>query len=108
MMRRVVSILLVTVLLLSLTACRGKLQKTETKVVEAVVTAVWRSRSGTGITVEYGGARNDIQNSELYNEYKDNLGSTLTCYMIIRTYEHETTKYLVWNADLNKGKDVAE
>ena len=108
-MKRSFSLILVVILLLSLSACgRGKLQKTETEIVEAVVTDVWRGRYGTGITVEYDGARNDIQNLELYNEYKDNLGSTLTCYMIIRTYEHETTKDLVWNADLNRGKESAK
>lgn len=105
-MKRFLSIFLVAVFLLSLTACgRGELQKTETEIVEAVVTNVWRSRGGNGVTVEYGGARNDIVNSELYAKYQNNLGSTVTCYLIIRTYEHKVTKQLVYNSDLNIIKD---
>lgn len=108
-MKRSLSLILVVILLLSLSACgRGELKKTETEVVEAIVTSVWRGRSGTGITVEYGGARNDITNAELYSAYRNNLGSTLTCYLIIRTYENKTTKYLVWNAELNKGREFVE
>lgn len=105
-MKRFILLILVTIFLFSLTACcRGELQKTETEIVEAVVTNVWRSRGGNGVTVEYGGARNDIVNSELYAKYQNNLGSTVTCYLIIRTYEHEVTKQLVYNSDLNVIKD---
>lgn len=101
-MKRFLLLIIVTIFLFSLTACcRGELQKTETEIVEAVVTNVWRSRGGNGVTVEYGGARNDIVNSELYAKYQNNLGSTVTCYLIIRTYENQVTKQLVYNSDLN-------
>ena len=106
-MKKVLTLLLIASLLLSLTACStGQLQNTETEIVEAIVTDAWSTVLGTGVTVEYGGAKNDIVSTNLYLAYRDNLGSSVTCYLIIKTYDNKTIKQLVYNAKLNTDKDI--
>lgn len=101
--RKITAIILSIILIILLTGCGNDLVSTEVKEVNAFVTNVYSTRYGDGITVEYDGAKNSWDNEGLYNYYKNCLGGTIKCYMIVRTYESgKVTKKLVYNQELIK------
>ncbi len=98
---KIITIILSIILVVSLTGCNSGLVSTEVKEVNAFVTDVYANCFGYFITVEYDGVKNEWNNSELYSDYKNCLGKTIKCYMIIRIYESgEITKKLVYNQEL--------
>lgn len=101
MKRIIVSILMM--LMLVLVGCTVvTLVKTEVVVVDAIVTkAEWSGYGDSFIYVEYDGARNQWQSEDLYNKYKDHLGATIKCNLIIRTYDNGViSKTLVYDKSL--------
>ena len=99
-MKRIVAGILMMLILVGCTSVT--LVKTEVVVVDAIVTKVEWSRYGDSfIYVEYDGARNQWQNEDLYDKYKDHLGATIKCNLIIRTYDNGAiSKTLVYDKSL--------
>lgn len=99
-MKRIVAGILMMLILVGCTSVT--LVKTEVVVVDAIVTKVEWSRYGDSfIYVEYDGARNQWQSEDLYDRYKDHLGATIKCNLIIRTYDNGAiSKTLVYDKSL--------
>lgn len=103
-MKKIITLLLALVLLVSMCGCQPQILSTESEIVEAVVVKTsFNSRAVGGyyITVAYGEASNTWQNQELYEYYNRRLGETITCYYITQTFDGgKTTHKLVFNEDL--------
>lgn len=101
--RNIILLLLIGIILL--VGC-GKVINTETKTVKATVTDVhYRSslilpvRCGKtviyrtqpakhNVTLKYKDISTTINNRDLYNEYKNNIGSTVECELITKHYDN--------------------
>lgn len=108
-MKRLLSILLITVILVSLAGC-AKLVKTEYETVEvkvvdsyhesAFIQTIPCGKSVTTITypavyritVEYEDVEYTIGGSDIYHAYKDKIGETVSATLEISTYDDGTIK----------------
>ncbi len=105
-MKKAIPILLIATTLL--VGC-SKIISTETETVKATVTdanyrcslilpiqcgktVIHRTQPARyEITVKYGTVSTTINDRNLYNEYKDKVGSTIECELIIEHYDNGTT-----------------
>lgn len=103
-MKKIISILLITFMLLYLVSC-AELISTETQEVEATVTDVdyegaWSQPVWTGemlmlipypaqykVTFTYENVTLTVDDKDLYDFYKDNVGATVKCDLIIEYYD---------------------
>ena len=108
-MKKIISVLLITVMLLYLVSC-AELISTETQEVEATVTDVdyksaWTSMIMSGkvmipvthpakykVTITYQNATLTVDDEELYDYYKDNIGATVKCDLITEYYDDGTVR----------------
>lgn len=112
-MKKIITLLLALILAVSLCACgscssKSKLIKTESEVVDAIVTSAYRNiRWGyCYIDVAYGPTETSWydESKNLYDYYKTHLGETIKCYLITQTFENGEIEYeLVFNEDLYYG-----
>lgn len=108
-MKKITSILLITVLLLCFVGC-AELINTETQEVEATVTDVyykgaWVQMISTGktttwithpakynVTFEYENVTLTVNNKELYDYYKDKIGVAVKCNLITEYYDDDSVR----------------
>jgi hypothetical protein len=101
-MRKIISLILIVIVLLCFVGC-AELISEEVIEVDAVVTEVDRDpmrRVGKSfrpadydIYFEYEGIKGSWDvNRETYNSYKDKIGETIKCNLIIYTYDDGTIK----------------
>lgn len=110
-MKRIIAVILLVALTLSLCACNlgahQNLVDTEWEQVEAlVVDTQTNGRWGWKyITVSYEGTKTQWQNDALHDYYVNRHGETITCTLVVYTYEDgHTESELLFNEDLwNKG-----
>ena len=109
-MKRFLSILLVTIVLISFVGC-AKLVKTEcetvdVKIVDSYHRSAWVQTISAGkvhttvahpaiyrIYVEYNGVEYTVSGSETYRAYKDRVGEVISATLEINTYDDGTTKH---------------
>lgn len=107
-MKKILSVLLVTTMLLCFIGC-AELINTETQEVEATVVSVYHKNAWvqpifTGktimmisyparneVTFQYQNVTLTINNRELYNYYKDKIGTTVKCDLITEYYDDGST-----------------
>lgn len=98
-MKKIVVMIMAVVMMISMCACAATTSVTS-EVVEAVVTAA----SSTNLRVEYGGVHAIISDSDLYEQYHNNLGAVIRMVLITRTYENGTIEQtLVFNENVHSG-----
>ena len=107
-MKKTISVVLIAVTLLCFTSC-AELINIETQEVEATVTDVyhrgaWIQMIPTGktmipishpakyeVTFKYANATLTVDDKELYDYYKDKIGTTVKCELIIKYYDDGST-----------------
>lgn len=108
-MKRLITLLLTLCLLLSLCGCnihKTRIVNTTSEAVDAIVfdcsTDNWGYRY---VWVAYGPCKTRwIDEWGIHEQYKDNLGSTIRCYLIAHEYDNGSIQYnLVYNQALHKG-----
>lgn len=105
----IILLLLITILTTCLPGCK-KVLRTETKVVEATVVEtyhrgawmqpIWNGKFYTYIhhsakhevTLKYENYKITVDNQDLYNKCKNNIGSTVECNLVTTYYDDGTTK----------------
>lgn len=98
-MKKIVVMIMAVVMMISMCACAATASVTS-EVVEAVVT----NASSTNLKVEYGGVHAVIRDSDLYEQYHNNLGAVIRMVLITRTYENGTIEQtLVFNENVYSG-----
>lgn len=113
-------LLLAMLLVICLPGCT-KVVETETVVVDATVVdvyyeAAWVQPVWTGkffayithsaryeVTLQYEDYKTTVNNSDLYNKYKDNIGGQVKCNLVTTYYDDDTVKItLEWDGDTNE------
>lgn len=98
-MKKIVIVIMAVIMMISMCACAATASVTS-EVVEAVVT----NASSTNLRVEYGGVHAVIRDSDLYEQYHNNLGAIIRMVLITRTYENGTVEQtLVFNENVHSG-----
>ena len=98
-MKKIVVVIMAVIMMISMCACAATASVTS-EVVEAVVT----NASSTNLRVEYGGVHAVIRDSDLYEQYHNNLGAVIRMVLITRTYENGTIEQtLVFNENVHSG-----
>ena len=108
-MKKIISIILIAVMFLCFVSC-AELINTETQEVDATVTDIyhrgaWVQMMSTGktmipishpakyeVTFAYANATLTVDDKELYDYYKDKIGTTVRCELIIKHYDNGSTR----------------
>lgn len=98
-MKKIIVFIMIAAMTLALCACAATTSVTS-EVVEAVVTQA----TSTSLRVEYGGVHAIIRDTDLYEQYHNNLGAIIRMVLITRTYENGTIEQtLVFNENVHNG-----
>lgn len=98
-MKKIVVMIMAVVMMVSMCACAATTSVTS-EVVEAVVT----DASSTTLRIEYGGVYTTIKDTDIYDQYHNNLGAIIRMVLITRTYESGVTEQsLVFNEKVHNG-----
>lgn len=98
-MKKMIVFIMIAATMLALCACTATTSVTS-EVVEAVVTQA----TSTSLRVEYGGVHAIIRDTDLYEQYHNNLGAIIRMVLITRTFENGVIEQtLVFNENVHSG-----
>lgn len=98
-MKKMIVFIMIAAMMLALCACAATTNVTS-EVVEAVVTQA----TSTSLRVEYGGVHAIIRDTDLYEQYHNNLGAIIRMVLITRTFENGVIEQtLVFNENVYNG-----
>ena len=98
-MKKMIVFIMIAAMMLALCACTATTNVTS-EVVEAVVTQA----TSTSLRVEYGGVHAIIRDTDLYEQYHNNLGAIIRMVLITRTFENGVIEQtLVFNENVHNG-----
>ena len=98
-MKKMIVFIMIAAMMLALCACTATTNVTS-EVVEAVVTQA----TSTSLRVEYGGVHAIIRDTDLYEQYHNNLGAIIRMVLITRTFENGVIEQtLVFNETVHSG-----
>lgn len=98
-MKKMIVFIMIAAMMLALCACTATTNVTS-EVVEAVVTQA----TSTSLRVEYGGVHAIIRDTDLYEQYHNNLGAIIRMVLITRTFENGVIEQtLVFNENVYNG-----
>lgn len=99
MKKMIVFIMIAAMMLALCVACTATTSVTS-EVVEAVVTQA----TSTTLRVEYGGVHTVIRDTDIYEQYHNNLGAIIRMVLITRTFENGVIEQtLVFNENVYSG-----
>lgn len=117
--KKIIAICLIAIALLSFFGC-SKVIEIKSEPVEAVVvdtiyqapifqpmrvgkvTTIRTIPAKYYVKVEYQNYKLTINNATLYNQYKDNIGESINCYLITKYYEDGTSKTYLSDKEIVK------
>lgn len=98
-MKKIIVFIMIAAMMLALCACA-----TTTNVTSEVVEAVVTQATSTSLRVEYGGVHAIIRDTDLYEQYHNNLGAIIRMVLITRTFENGVIEQtLVFNESVHSG-----
>lgn len=98
-MKKIIVFIMIAAMMLALCACT-----TTTNVTSEVVEAVVTQATSTSLRVEYGGVHAIIRDTDLYEQYHNNLGAIIRMVLITRTFENGVIEQtLVFNENVYNG-----
>ena len=98
-MKKMIVFIMIAAMILALCACA-----TTTNVTSEVVEAVITQATSTSLRVEYGGVHAIIRDTDLYEQYHNNLGAIIRMVLITRTFENGVIEQtLVFNENVYNG-----
>ena len=98
-MKKMIVFIMIAATMLALCACA-----TTTSVTSEVVEAVVTQATSTSLRVEYGGVHAIIRDTDLYEQYHNNLGAIIRMVLITRTFENGVIEQtLVFNENVHSG-----
>lgn len=98
-MKKMIVFIMIAAIMLALCACA-----TTTNVTSEVVEAVVTQATSTSLRVEYGGVHAIIRDTDLYEQYHNNLGAIIRMVLITRTFENGVIEQtLVFNENVHSG-----
>ena len=98
-MKKMIIFIMIAAMMLALCACA-----TTTNVTSEVVEAVVTQATSTSLRVEYGGVHAIIRDTDLYEQYHNNLGAIIRMVLITRTFENGVIEQtLVFNENVYNG-----
>lgn len=98
-MKKMIVFIMIAAMMLALCACA-----TTTNVTSEVVEAVVTQATSTSLRVEYSGVHAIIRDTDLYEQYHNNLGAIIRMVLITRTFENGIIEQtLVFNENVYNG-----
>ena len=98
-MKKMIVFIMIAAMMLALCACA-----TTTNITSEVVEAVVTDASSTTLRVEYGGVHAIIRDTDIYEQYHNNLGAIIRMVLITRTFENGVIEQtLVFNENVYNG-----
>ena len=98
-MKKMIVFIMIAAIILALCACA-----TTTNVTSEVVEAVVTQATSTSLRAEYGGVHAIIRDTDLYEQYHNNLGAIIRMVLITRTFENGVVEQtLVFNENVYSG-----